>query len=211
MEENDKNIEVKEKILKEAQGLFWKYGVKSVTMDDIAKHLGMSKKTLYQFFNDKDDIICHIVDGFLKSREAQIEEVRASAQNSVQGMFLMTCHIKASFENMTPSLLYELKKYHPKAYNIFIDHKKTCLQECIVSNLKTGIEEGVYRDNIDVKVMARMRMEQVEMGFDQAVFPSAEFKLEYIQGQLFEHFVHGITTLKGHQLLNEYKNGSKEN
>lgn len=205
MEEREKIFEVKEKVLTEAQKLFWKFGVKSVTMDDIAKHLSMSKKTLYQFFNDKDDIICQIVENFLSSREQQIEEVRVSAKDSIEGLFLMTSHIRCSFENMTASIMYELKKYHPRAYNIFLEHKRTCLLDCIKSNLSAGIAEGVYRPNIDVDVIAKMRMEQVELGFDQSIFPSGQFRLEEVQSQLFEHFIHGITTLKGHKLLNKYK------
>jgi hypothetical protein len=71
--------------------------------------------------------------------------------------------------------------------------------------LDAGIKEGVFREDIDLKVLAKLRLEQIEMGFDQEIFPSADFKLEHVQLQLFDHFIHGITTLKGHKLLNQYR------
>jgi TetR/AcrR family transcriptional regulator, cholesterol catabolism regulator len=205
MEVNEKLTEVKEKVLKEAQSMFWRYGVKSVTMDDIARHLGMSKKTLYQFFTDKDDLICQVMMNFLKKEESEIEGIYNAAKNSVEGMLLMSKHLKISFQNITPSLLFELRKYHPKAYKIFTNHKHSYLHRSVVQNLDAGIKEGVFREDIDLKVLAKLRLEQIEMGFDQEIFPSADFKLEHVQLQLFDHFIHGITTLKGHKLLNQYR------
>jgi TetR/AcrR family transcriptional regulator, cholesterol catabolism regulator len=205
MEVNEKLTEVKEKVLKEAQSLFWRYGVKSVTMDDIARHLGMSKKTLYQFFNDKDDLICQISENFLKKEEADIKALKISAKDSVEEMILMSKYIKLSFENITPSLIYELKKYHPRAFKIFTEHKRTFLLESIVRTLQKGVEEGVFRNDLDLIVLAKWRIEQIQLAFDQEVFPSENYKLDYVQLQFFEHFIHGITTTKGHKLLNQYR------
>ena len=209
MEVNEKLTEVKEKVLKEAQSLFWRYGVKSVTMDDIARHLGMSKKTLYQFFNDKDDLICQISENFLKKEAADLEALGKSAKDSVEAMMLMSKYIKVSFENITPSLIYELKKYHPKAFKIFTEHKRSFLLDSLVKTLQKGANEGVFRDELDLIVLAKWRIEQIQLAFDQEVFPSENFKLDYVQLQLFEHFIYGITTLKGHTLLNQYRQGKE--
>jgi hypothetical protein len=111
---------------------------------------------------------------------------------------------------MNPSLLFELKKYHPNAYNVFITHKSTCMLDSIVANLKTGMQQGWYRADLDVMVMAKLRMEQVEMAFDQEIFPAKSFTLQEVQLQFFNHFINGITSLKGHKLLNKYRHVQEE-
>jgi TetR/AcrR family transcriptional regulator, cholesterol catabolism regulator len=210
MEVNEKLSEVKEKVIKEGRSLFWRYGVKSVTMDDIARHLGMSKKTLYQFFTDKDDLISRIMESFLKREEDETDALFGKAKDSIDALLLLSTHIKSAFQNMTPSLMYELKKYHPNAFKIFREHKRTFLHESIIKSLIKGVEEGVFRKDMNLNVLAKLRLEQIEMGFDREVFPPDEFQLDNVQLQLFEHFIHGITTLKGHRLLNEYRQVKEE-
>jgi TetR/AcrR family transcriptional regulator, cholesterol catabolism regulator len=203
-------LDIQEKILNEAQRLFWRFGIKSVTMDDIAKMLGMSKKTIYQYFGDKNEIVCQITSTFLKKQDKDMEEIKNTSSDSIEEMFRISNYMKQMLESIHPSLLYDLKKYHPMAFNIFSEHKNTCFYESIVLNLQKGIAEGYYRSDINISVLAKLRMEQVEMGFNPEIFPLPEFRMQEVQLQLFDHFIHGITTLKGHKLLNRFLHVQEE-
>jgi len=206
----NQKLDIKEKILKEAQSLFWKFGVKSVTMDDIAKHISMSKKTIYQYFEDKDEIVNEITKRHLESQEVALEKLKSESQDAVHEMVKISAHIKFSFENLNSHLLFELKKYHPTAYNTFHDHKQCTIIQSIVENLKKGVEQGYYRKEINIAVLAKLRLEQIEMAFDQNIYPASEFMIQDVHVQLFDHFLHGITTLKGHKLLNRYMHIKEE-
>ena len=201
---------MKEKILKEAQVLFWKYGVKSVTMDYISKNLGISKKTIYQYFLDKDKIVLEVILDYMRGQNEEVEEIFSSSQDSIHELFMLSSHITKTCGSIYPSLFYDLKKYHFNAYEIFQEHKRKCLLKSIIKNLQKGIEEGLYRKDINIMVIAKLRMEEIELGFNQEIFPSKDFKLNEVQIEFFNHFIYGITTVKGHKLLNKYKKINEE-
>ena len=108
-------------------------------------------------------------------------------------------------EDTNPSLLFDLQKYHPKAWGVWLNHKNKFIRESVVRNLNQGIEEGHYRPEINVEVIAAMRLELVQLPFADNVFLPSKFKLAEVQSQLFDHFVHGIVTEKGRKLYHKYK------
>lgn len=195
---------VKERILKTAVDLFWRYGVKSITMDDIAKELGISKKTIYQHFNDKDAIVKEVVEQELACEKIDIERLEAEANDPIEEVLRTSDYIQASFGTISPVLLHDLKKYHPKAWGLFQKHKHEHIIQGIIDNLRRGIGLGYYRDNINVDVLARMRVEQIEMAFDPAIFPTQKFSIIDVHVQLIHHFLRGILTDKGFTLYNTY-------
>lgn len=201
MEEHDN----KEKLLKGAEDLFLKYGVRSITMDDIARHLGISKKTIYQHFEDKDDIVALVLKTHMERQRQQFEEIAAKSKNAVEEMVRISVLLKESMRNVNASLLFELQKYHQRAWNTWLEFKKKDIHQSIIRNLKQGIEEGYFRSDINVDVLGRMRLEMVQMAFDNMVFPRESFNLSEVQAQLFDHFVHGLLTDKGKKLYQKYK------
>lgn len=201
MEEHDN----KEKLLKGAEDLFLKYGVRSITMDDIARHLGISKKTIYQHFEDKDDIVALVLKTHMERQRQQFDEIAAKSKNAVEEMVRISVLLKESMRNVNASLLFELQKYHQRAWNTWLEFKKKDIHQSIIRNLKQGIEEGYFRGDINVDVLGRMRLEMVQMAFDNMVFPRESFNLSEVQAQLFDHFVHGLLTDKGKKLYQKYK------
>ena len=195
---------MRERILKTAVDLFWRYGVKSITMDDIAKELGISKKTIYQHFNDKDAIVKEVVEQELACEKIDIQRLEAEASDPIEEVLCMSDYIQASFGTISPVLLHDLKKYHPKAWNLFQKHKQEHIIQGIIDNLRRGIELGYYRHTINVDVLARMRVEQIEMAFDPAIFPPHKFGIIDVHMQLIHHFLRGILTDKGFTLYNTY-------
>ena len=110
------------------------------------------------------------------------------------------------FAEMNPSVLYDLQKYHPAAFKKFHEFKYTFLYKVITSNLERGIKEELYRPEIDVDVMARLRIESVMLPFNADVFPNNRTHLIHIEQQIFEHFLYGLVTAKGQKLIQKYKN-----
>lgn len=198
-------MEPKERILKGAEELFFKYGIKSVTMDDIAKHLAISKKTIYQFYSDKNEIVEVLMQETLKQDECEFKQIHDESANMIEEVMHMMKHITTMFAKTNPNIFYDLQKYHPKAWSLFKEFKQDCMAKMIEKSIERGKKEGVVREDINAKIISRMRIEQVEMGLNAEVFPPSDFKLVDIQLAMLDHFLHGICTLKGHKLINKYK------
>jgi AcrR family transcriptional regulator len=198
------------RIIQGGEDLFLTAGIKSVTMDDIAKHLGMSKKTIYQFFKDKNELVIALVKKKLQEDEDQMCAIIHKSGNVIEEMINMMKCSEEIFSRINPIVIHDLQKYHPDAWAHFQSFKADVIVHTLEELLTKGIHQGYIRPDIDVKIMARMRVNQVEMGFNANIFPIAEFSTWKVQYQLLEHFNFGICTLKGYKLLNEYKNINDE-
>nr|WP_294943118.1 TetR/AcrR family transcriptional regulator [uncultured Mucilaginibacter sp.] len=194
-----------ERIIKGALDLFLQAGIKSVTMDDIARHLGMSKKTIYQFFGDKNELVVALVKDRLKEDERQINEIISSSANVIEEMINMMKCSEDIFSRINPIVFHDMQKYHPDAWQEFQRFKAEVIINKLEELLIKGMNQGFIRADIDVKILATMRVNQVEMGFNTQIFPIAHFNSWKVQVQLLEHFNYGICTLKGHELLDKYK------
>src|SRR6185369_7288393 len=120
MEEKD----IKDRILKGAMELFMKYGVRSVSMDDIARHLSVSKKTLYQYFADKEEIVTTVAEFHLGHERNQYDSIRSVSENAIDELVKISVCIKKDLQKMNPALLFDLQKYHPKAWSAWLAHKQ---------------------------------------------------------------------------------------
>jgi AcrR family transcriptional regulator len=196
----------KDRILEGAEELFFKAGIRSVTMDEIARHLGMSKKTIYQFFKDKDEVVSALVQKTLKEDKCQMIDIAQKSSNVMEEMINMMKHSEEFFAKANPILIHDMQKYYPEAWSYFQEFKSDVVINSMKDILQRGIEQGYVRDDIDTKVMARMRVWQIEAGFDNNVFPHSEFNSWTVQLQFLDHFVYGICTEKGYQVLKQYKN-----
>jgi AcrR family transcriptional regulator len=199
-------MEPKERILVRAHELFNKYGIRSVSMDDIAAALGMSKKTLYQYFVDKEELVNAVISSVLDQNQGQCMADQKSAENPIHEFFLAFDMTQEMFAEMNPSILYDMEKYHPTAFKKFWEFKYTFLYGVIKANLEKGIAEELYRTGIDTDVITRLRIESVMLPFNSAVYPNNRTHLIHIEQQLFEHFVYGLATAKGQKLIQKYKN-----
>ncbi|MBB3055728.1 TetR/AcrR family transcriptional regulator [Mucilaginibacter gotjawali] len=195
-----------ERIILGSEELFLIAGIKSVTMDDIARHLGMSKKTIYQFFKDKNELVIALVQKKLKEDEEQMNDIINRSGNVIEEMINMMKCSEEIFSRINPIVIHELQKFHPEAWKQFQEFKNKVITQKMEQLLTKGITQGYIRPQIDVKIIARMHVNMVEMGFNNAIFPLAEFNTWKVQQQFLEHFNYGICTLKGYKLLNQYKN-----
>jgi len=198
-----------ERIIQGGEDLFLTAGIKSVTMDDIAKHLGISKKTIYHFFKDKNELVVALTKKKLQEDEDQMCAIMSASGDVIEEMINMMKCSEEIFSKINPIVIHDMQKYHPDAWKEFQNFKAEVLIRTLEELLNKGIKQGYIRPDIDVKIMARMRVTQVEMGFNTILFPLAEFNPWQVQFQFLEHFNYGICTLKGYKLLDKYKNISE--
>ena len=174
-------------------------------MDDIATHLSMSKRTIYNSFEDKHAIVNALTKQELNLQHKELEDIRKHSKNSIDEiMGAMSC-VGKTFGKINPTVFYDLQKFHPAAWKHFRVFKEEKMQVFIEENLKRGIKQELYRKDLRIKILAKLRIEEVELGFNSLVFPSSKFNFTEVQIALLDHFLHGIVTLKGHKLINKYK------
>ena len=204
-------METKERIAVKAEELFMQYGIRSVSMDDIANSLGVSKKTLYQYFADKDELVEAVVEGHINEVEGDCINYRKGATDAIHEIFLTMEHIMEEFKNMNPMLLYDLEKFHFKAYQRFKNYKDKFLLQIIRSNIEWGIKEELYRSDLNVDVLSKYRIESIMIPFNVAVFPPGKYNLAKTSQIMIENFTYGLATIKGHKLILKYNEQRQKN
>ena len=187
------------------------YGIRSVSMDDIANNLAVSKKTLYQYFADKDELVEAVVDGHINEVEGDCINCRKDAKDAIHEIFLTMERIMEEFNNMNPMLVYDLEKFHFKAYQRFRNHKDKFLLQIIRSNIEWGIKDELYRSDLNIDVLSKFRIESIMIPFNVAVFPPGKYNLAETSGIIIEHFIYGLATVKGHKLIQKYNEQRQKN
>jgi len=192
----------KQNILEVAEGLFRKFGVRSVSMDDIARELSISKKTIYQSFRDKDELVTMITDEHIKGDKVELLEVVKLAENAIDELFKLSGCIRTHLKSINPSMLFDLQKFHPNAWVLWQEYKNVFIKGTIMDVIVRGKSEGYFRADLDAEILATYRVEAIEMSFDDKIFPRDKFDFMEVQMMLFDHFVHGLMTVKGQELYN---------
>ena len=198
-------MEVKERIKQKADELFMRYGIKSITMDEIATQLGISKKTIYQSFADKDELVDEVVTDLLAYNKDRCDNARSESLNAIQEVLFSMELLEEMFENMNPTILFDLERNHPQTFKKFLHHKYSYLLEIIKQNIEKGISEELYRDDINAEVAAKVRLETMMLPFNQEIFPKNKFNLVELEKQLIEYYLFGMASLKGHKIILKYQ------
>ena len=206
---NDKDTRVR--IGGKAHDLIMKYGIRSVSMDDIANALGISKKTIYQYYADKDELIDAIVESILTENQHKCDQYRTNSRDAVDEVMRAKQLLRDMFTDMNPSVLFDLQKYHHKAFTRFLRHKNDFLFTMVKKNIERGISEELYRPDLNVDIITRFRVESMMMPFNPDFFSKHKHSLLEVEEQLLDHFLFGIATLKGHKLILKYKQESEKN
>lgn len=204
-------MEPKERILIKSEELFMKFGIRSVSMDDIANHLGMSKKTLYQYFADKDELVTGVVDRHISKMEGDCSACHADARDAIHEIFITMERIVEQFSNMNPMLLYDMEKFHFRAYQRFLEHKNKFIHRIIKENIEWGIKDELYRSDVNVDVLSKYRIESMMIPFNISAFPPGKYNLAVTSEIILENFTYGLATVKGHRLIQKYNDQRKKN
>jgi AcrR family transcriptional regulator len=185
--------------------LFKRRGFRSVTMDDIASEIGISKKTIYLHFKDKDELVSAIMMDELDKNKAECLRGQAAAKNAIEEVVFAMRTMQATMSDVSPSFLFDLKKYHHTSFRIFENFKNAFLFDIIQQNIERGVIEGVYRQDVNPEIVTQIRMETMLMVFSNSFFQSNKYSVVEIEKQAFELFLFGIVSEKGAKLLKKYK------
>ena len=200
------NMEHKERILEKATELFMRYGIRSITMDEIAAQLGISKKTIYQFFTDKDAMVEAVVNDETIKNEEECLHFSTAAENAVHEIFLAMDNLEEMLKGMNPQLIHDLEKHHPAAFKRLKQYKYQFLYSIIKKNLERGMKEGVYRSDLNVELTTRHRIETAFMPFNQDAFPQNKYPMNQTCQELAVLFLHSVCNLNGKKLIEKYLN-----
>ena len=181
-----------------------RYGIRSITMDEIATTLGISKKTIYQFFTDKDDLVFAVIEQEIGKNEEECLQFRIAASDAVHEIFLAVEDLEELLAYTNPLMLYDLEKYHPRAFQKIKQYKYQFLYDATTENLRRGIEEGLYRKDIQKDIVAKSRVESAFLVFNIDLFPHSRYSMSEVNFELALLFLHGVANEKGKQLIEQY-------
>jgi AcrR family transcriptional regulator len=189
-------------ILSKVRELYTKYGIKSITMDDVATELGISKKTIYQYITDKDDLVGKFVENEISQRREEICKCFKTGFNSIEEMFEISIFMNKIIRDQNPTTDHDLKKYYPHHYQKMAKIRREETLKYISENLKKGKAEGLYRDEVDSEIIARLYISRVESIHLNDLFSIEEFTSLKLFIELLSYHIRGIATEKGIIVLN---------
>lgn len=174
-------------------------------MDEIAAQLGVSKKTLYQYYSDKDELVDLVAKEMIVYSQEHCDRMRGNSRDAIHEIFQAMDMIQEIFKNMNPSMLFDLERYHHATFQAFLDHKNKYLYGIIRNNLERGIAEGLYRSDIEVEIVTRFRIESMMIPFNPQFYSNGSVAMTDVHQQIVELFVFGVASPQGYKLILKYQ------
>ena len=184
-------------IVKKADSLFRTYGIRSVTVDDICNACGISKKTVYKHYSDKYALANKSLEYHYDHLFKEINSIVKNSSNAIETFFKISMHFRETLNDITPSFVHDLKKFHPELYKIHEKSKEKLFVKTLQNVIKSGKDEGLIRSEINEDIISKLRIEMIESGFNQDVFPQKKYDYMKIQIISFDLFLRGVITSKG--------------
>lgn len=184
-------------VLERVRELFFKYGVRSVSMDDICRDLGISKKKLYQFVKNKHDLVSKLLELERRNFEIIFEKHNFDGVNSIDVLLIVSNEISDRFWDISPSMTFDLKKYYPEIYTRHIDNRVEFIFAQIQLNIKKGIRDGMYRDDLSIELIARLYIRRLIDIHNPEFLPAGKFSFQSLFDTMFDNFIRGIATEEG--------------
>jgi AcrR family transcriptional regulator len=192
---------MKHKILDTSKELFLNLGFKSVTMDEIASKLGVSKKTIYKYFENKTELVAAVTEYMFDAVSFGIDTICELKMNPIEEIFSIKRFVMKHLKDEKSSPQYQLQKYYPKIYASLTQKQFDVMQVCVLNNLKKGIEIGSYRDNINLEFTSRIYFNGMVGIKNIELFPLTDYSMNTLMNHYLEYHIRGIATEKGVQEL----------
>lgn len=190
---------------------FIKYGIKSVTMDDLARNLHVSKKTLYQYFDDKQDLVKTCLKHHIDVDMCEIKAISENRVNAIDEMYSMGKAVSHRASQIHPSIFYDLEKYYPEAWDLFNDYRKGQIYETIKDNIERGMAEGLYRSDLNVDVIAGIYVLRIDDLTNQEIFPSDKYPFGDLYLEVMRYHIRGMASDKGIEYLKQLVEQERNN
>jgi len=196
-------LEIKEKILDISEELFLNYGLKSISMDDISKQLGMSKKTVYQYIDNKKDLVEQVIQRYIGKEASLVNELHSEASDAIDEYLGIARHILIVLRKMKPTIIYDLKKYYPESWNLIETLHFQFIENSIKRNIEKGIKEELYRNDINAEIISKLYITKNVAMSDESIFPIKDFSRDGLFVEFLKYHLHGIVSEKGHRRMNQ--------
>lgn len=193
---------LKEIVIK-VRELYRKYGIRSVSMDDVAKELGISKKTLYQYVKDKNDLVEKALISEIEFKRHVIDEILEKDVSAIEQLFMISRSMNTFLKETNPATNFDLKKYYPELWKKYHGKKLEGMYETVVQNIKKGKSEGIYRTDINEQIIGKLHVSRLDNAMENEFFTLNEFTSPEFFKELFEYHIRGIANAKGIKILEE--------
>ena len=193
-------------ILSGCEQAFRRFGVRAISMAELSRQLGISKKTLYLYVKDKADLVREVFTVLCQRQEENMDAIEHSHDNAMEALIALTQFIQEELRGMHPSVLFDLSKYYPDAHRALEEHKKKTLQGMLLRNIQRGQEQGLYREDIDPIVIASLHLGMVQFMTDPETLRQLGRPLSELQLQLHAYHLYGIASPKGLEYLRDRLN-----
>ena len=195
---------MREKIIQKAAELYLDLGFKSVTMDDIANEMGISKKTIYVHFKNKTKLVEAVTFNLFDTICEGIDHICESSSNPIEELYFIKMFVMQHLKNEKSSPQYQLKKYYPQIHDALKVKQFEKMHESVLESLEHGVETGVFRNNIDVDFISRMYFTGMTGIKDNMFFPPEAYEMNYLMESYLEYHLRAIVTEKGMTILNNF-------
>ena len=193
-----------EKLIQASKDLFLRYGIKSVSMDDIARHLGVSKKTIYQYVDNKKHLIDQVFCQHIQFEEEVISNIISNSKDAIDELIQVADFVMAFLKILKPSLVYDLRKYHKDTWQMMETKHFQFIKNTMYNNLIRGMKEGLYRDNIEPDLVMTVYMIKMNYMINNPIDISKEYNLATIYKEVISQHMYGVITKDTYDILEQY-------
>lgn len=185
------------RIVQKVRSLYYRYGIRSVTMDEVARILGISKKTLYEHFRNKQELVREVLAEDYRQSLDFTEEIRNRNLNAIEEMFEMYRMIHGIFKEYNPAVVYDVRKYYPLIYTEMKTSRRKLMYDATLENMIQGKREGFYRSDLDEAVIAKFHLARYESLFESDLFTPEDISSFSMYHEAFVYHIYGIVSEKG--------------
>lgn len=189
-------------ILVKVRSLYLKYGIKSITMDDVSRELGISKKTLYQYVTDKTDLVEKVIELERNYRKCEFDQLLQDKVNAIEELIGVHKFVYKRMKESNPSTEYDLKKYYPEIFQKFSEERQKAIYERVKENLIKGKAQGIYRSELNEEIISKILLVRTETLHSEHLFDFSEFTSPEFFTEVMIYHIHGIANEKGIGILN---------
>jgi len=198
-------MDYRQKIIEEAATMFRTYGIRAMTMDMLATRMGISKRTIYEIFRDKDELLTGVLKWMTVKQREVVEKTLNESDNVIEAIFKIMDIMMKHFQNMSPAFLMDMKRHHQDVLKNLdeVDAIPYIRNNEII--IERGIKEGVFRKDIDVRIINKCMLEVAKMSNDRDIFPPDDFMSKDVVRNVYINYLRGISTQKGLDLIDYYE------
>lgn len=199
-------MDCRQRIIEEAAVMFRTYGIRAVTMDMLAARLGISKRTIYEVFSDKEELLNGVLKWMAIKQNEVMSKILSETENVIEAIFKMLDFMSDHFQKMSPAFQMDMKKFHHDIFKNLGEQKDNPYYKSNSEMLLRGIKEGVFRADTDIEITNKCMLEVAKLANDKDVFPPDNFMNKDVIRNFYVNYLRGISTPKGLDLISFYEN-----